>query len=413
MQNPRLLQPAVVIAALGYFVDIYDLLLFGFVRIKSLTSLGYSGQQLTDLGLVLNNWQMGGMLVGGILWGVLGDKKGRVSTLYLSIALYSLANIANGFSQNFPFAQCFEWYAACRLLAGIGLAGELGVGITLVAEVLPKEKRGYGATIVAAVGLAGAWLAWFIDRHFEWGTCYFIGGALGLLLLAVRISVAESGIFKQVVENKSLNRGDFLSLFTDWGRLRRFLRCIMIGFPTWFVIGVLVIFSPEFGKAMGITDKIAPGMSILCAYTGLITGDIASGLLSQYLRSRLKVMWIFILLDAAAIALYLLVGATTLDGLYALCFLLGFSAGFWVIFITIGAEQFGTNLRATVATSVPNFARGLLVPITLSWQFLTKQMGDVVTAALVVGAVCHIVSWLGLWGMEETFGRDLDYEEAV
>lgn len=407
MQNARLLQPAVIIAALGYFVDIYDLLLFGFVRIKSLTSLGFSGQQLTDLGLALNNFQMGGMLIGGILWGVLGDKKGRVSVLYLSIALYSLANIANGFVQN------FEWYAACRLIAGIGLAGELGAGITLVAEILPKEKRGYGTTLVACVGLAGAWLAGLIDHFFDWRTCFFIGGGLGLVLLAVRISVAESGIFQSILEKKGVERGNFLSLFSKKERFLKFLRCILIGFPTWFVIGVLVMFSPEFGRHMGITEKIMPGTAIVWAYSGLILGDILSGLLSQKLRSRLKVMWIFLLIDALAIALYLLVGAKSLTGLYFLCAVLGFSAGFWVIFVTIGAEQFGTNLRATVATSVPNFARGLLVPITLSWQFLSKQMGDVVTAALIVGAVCHLIAWAGLWGMDETFGRDLDYEEKL
>lgn len=407
MQNARLLQPAVIIAALGYFVDIYDLLLFGFVRIKSLTSLGFSGQQLTDLGLALNNFQMGGMLIGGILWGVLGDKKGRVSVLYLSIALYSLANIANGFVQN------FEWYAACRLIAGIGLAGELGAGITLVAEILPKEKRGYGTTLVACVGLAGAWLAGLIDHFFDWRTCFFIGGGLGLVLLVVRISVAESGIFQSILEKKGVERGNFLSLFSKKERFLKFLRCILIGFPTWFVIGVLVMFSPEFGRHMGITEKIMPGTAIVWAYSGLILGDILSGLLSQKLRSRLKVMWIFLLIDALAIALYLLVGAKSLTGLYFLCAVLGFSAGFWVIFVTIGAEQFGTNLRATVATSVPNFARGLLVPITLSWQFLSKQMGDVVTAALIVGAVCHLIAWAGLWGMDETFGRDLDYEEKL
>ncbi len=406
-QNARLLQPAVIVAALGYFVDIYDLLLFGFVRIKSLTSLGFAGQQLTDLGLALNNFQMGGMLIGGILWGVLGDKKGRVSVLYLSIALYSLANIANGFVQN------FEWYAVCRLLAGIGLAGELGAGITLVAEILPKEKRGYGTTLVACVGLAGAWLAGLIDHFFDWRNCFFIGGGLGLLLLFLRISVAESGIFQSVVGKKGVERGNFLSLFNNRGRFTRFLRCIMIGCPTWFVIGILVMFSPEFGRAMGISEKVLPGTAIVWAYSGLILGDILSGLLSQKLRSRLKVMWIFLAMDALAIAFYLLVGAKTLTGLYFLCSILGFSAGFWVIFVTIGAEQFGTNLRATVATSVPNFARGLLVPITLGWQFLSKQMGDVVVAAMIVGGICHLISWAGLWGMDETFDRDLDYEEPV
>jgi MFS transporter, putative metabolite:H+ symporter len=405
MQNNRLLQPAVIIAALGYFVDIYDLLLFGFVRMKSLSSLGYSGQELTDLGVMLNNFQMGGMLVGGILWGILGDKKGRVSVLYFSIALYSLANIANGFAPN------FEFYAACRLIAGIGLAGELGAGITLVAEILPKEKRGYGTTLVACIGLSGAWLAGLIDHFFDWRTCFFIGGGLGLALLVLRVSVAESGIFQAVLNNSAIGRGNFLSLFATKSRFIRFLRCILIGSPTWFVVGVLIMFSPEFAKKMGILDKFSPGTAIVWSYSGVILGDIVSGLLSQKLRSRLRVMQIFLAFNAVAILIYLLVGAKTLTGLYFLWFILGLSTGFWVIFVTIGAEQFGTNLRATVATTVPNFARGMLVPITLMWQYFSKQTGDIIVSALIVGGIIQLISWLGLWGMDETFDRDLDYLE--
>ncbi len=397
---------AVIVAALGYFVDIYDLLLFGFVRQKSLISLGFTTEQAFDIGLSIQNWQMFGMLVGGILWGVLGDKRGRVSVLYFSIALYSVANILNG------FATGYADYALYRFIAGVGLAGELGAGITLVAEVLPKNKRGLGTTLVAAIGLSGAILAWVIDKYFDWKTCYFIGGGLGILLLLLRIKVAESGIFKDMHARTGVARGNFLSLFSNRERFVRFLRCIFIGTSTWFVVGVLVFFSPEFGKARGLTGIVA-GNAIAACYTGLILGDILSGLLSQYLRSRIKVMALFLALDVVAIAAYLSIPYTAPWQMYLTHFFLGISVGFWVIFVTIGAEQFGTNLRATVATTVPNFARGMQVPINESFKYLKSAAvtGSVFTAAWVVGAACLGIAFVALYGMQETFDRDLDYVE--
>jgi MFS transporter, putative metabolite:H+ symporter len=404
--STKIWNTAVIVAALGYFVDIYDLLLFGFVRQKSLLSIGFTKEQAFDLGLSIQNWQMFGMLVGGILWGVLGDKKGRVSVLYFSIALYSLANILNG------FATGYADYAAYRFMAGIGLAGELGAGITLVAEVLPKNKRGLGTTLVAAIGLSGALLAWGIDKYFDWRTCYFIGGGLGIALLLLRIKVSESGIFKQMHASTSVVKGNFLSLFTSSDRFIRFLRCIFIGTSTWFVVGVLVFFSPEFGKARGLEGIIA-GNAIAACYTGLILGDIMSGLLSQYLRSRVKVMALFLTLDVIAIAAYLSIPYTAPWQMYLTHFFLGISVGFWVIFVTIGAEQFGTNLRATVATSVPNFARGMQVPINESFKYLKSAAvtGSIFTASWIVGAACLGIAFLALYGMKETFDADLDYVE--
>ncbi|MCC7244915.1 MAG: MFS transporter [Saprospiraceae bacterium] len=406
--SPRLLNAAVIVAALGYFVDIYDLLLFGFVRVKSLTALGFSGQDLTDKGLSLQNWQMFGMLAGGILWGVLGDKKGRVKVLYFSIALYSVANILNG------FANGFTDYALYRFLAGVGLAGELGAGITLVAEVLPKNKRGLGTMLVATIGLSGALLAWGIDKMFDWRICYFIGGGLGILLLLIRISVSESGIFQQVQTKSHISRGNFMALFTSWDRLSRFLRCIFIGTSTWFVVGVLIFFSPEFGKAKGL-DGVLAGNAIALCYTGLILGDLASGLLSQYLRSRVKVMMAFLVLDVIAVAIYLGMPFNTVAAFYTCHFFLGISVGFWVIFVTIGAEQFGTNLRSTVATSVPNFARGMQVPINEAFKYLKQPavLGSVISAAWIVGSVCLAIAFIALWGLKETFDTDLDYVEEV
>lgn len=404
----RLLNAAVIVAALGYFVDIYDLLLFGFVRQKSLLSLGFTAEQAFDIGLSLQNWQMFGLLVGGILWGVLGDKRGRVKVLYFSIALYSLANILNG------FVSGYTDYALFRFIAGIGLAGELGAGITLVAEVLPKEKRGYGTTLVAAIGLSGALLAWVIEFYFPWRVCYFIGGGLGILLLLLRISVSESGIFNRVRRETQVGRGNFLALFTSWDRAVRFLRCIFIGTSTWFVVGILVFFAPEFGKVKGLAG-ITAGNAIAACYTGLILGDIASGLLSQALKSRLKVMWLFLLLDVVAVMFYLWMPFPSNTAFYLTHFFLGISVGFWVIFVTIGAEQFGTNLRSTVATSVPNFARGMQVPINESFKYLKSAAvtGSVLTASYIVGAVCLGIAFLALFGMKETFDADLDYVEDI
>jgi len=407
-QPVKLLNAAVVVAALGYFVDIYDLLLFGFVRVKSLTDLGFTGQDLTDKGLSLQNWQMFGMLIGGVLWGVLGDKKGRVRVLYFSIALYSVANIMNG------FATGYADYAFYRFFAGIGLAGELGVGITLVAEVLPKNKRGLGTMLVASIGLSGALLAWVIDKMFDWRSCFFIGGGLGILLLLIRVSVNESGMYKNVEGNSHVSRGNFFALFTNWNRFIRFMRCIFIGTSTWFVVGVLVFFAPEFGREKGL-DGILAGNAIAICYTGLIVGDLASGLLSQYLRSRVKVMAIFLALDVVAVLAYLSLPFSSPAMFYLSHFVLGISVGFWVIFVTIGAEQFGTNLRSTVATSVPNFARGMQVPINESFKYLKSAAvtGSVISAGYIVGAVCLGLAFLALYGMKETFDRDLDYVEDI
>jgi MFS transporter, putative metabolite:H+ symporter len=406
--SPRLLNTAVIVAALGYFVDIYDLLLFGFVRQKSLLGLGFTKEQAFDIGLSLQNWQMFGMLTGGILWGVLGDKRGRVSVLYLSIALYTLANILNG------FATGYTDYAIYRFIAGVGLAGELGAGITLVAEVLPKEKRGLGTMLVASIGLSGALLAWCVDKLFDWRTCYFVGGALGIVLLAVRISVSDSGIFKNLKMQEHVSRGDFFALFTSWDRFTRFLRCIFIGTTTWFVIGVLVFFSPEFGAVKGL-EGIVAGNAIAISYVGLILGDLCSGLLSQYWRSRVKVMWLFLILNLIAVMAYLTLPFSSPTWFYFSHFALGFSVGFWVIFVTIGAEQFGTNLRSTVATSVPNFARGMQVPINESFKYLKSAAGtgSVITAAYIVGAVCLLIAFLAVYGLKETFDRDLDYVEEI
>jgi putative MFS transporter len=407
----RILTPAVIVAALGYFVDIYDLLLFGIVRKASLTDLGLVDQANRDAGEYLISMQMYGMLLGGILWGVLGDKKGRLSVLFGSIFTYSVANIANG------MVNSVEAYAFWRFIAGIGLAGELGAGITLVAESLPKHKRGYGTMIVAAVGLTGAIVANLVYQIFgDWRLCYYAGGVLGMLLLFLRVSVKESMMFKEV-EASSEDRGKFFSLFTDRDRFLKYLRCILIGIPLWFLVGVLITFSPEFAKALGVSgaETIMAGQAIAWCYGGLVFGDIFSGLLSQYLRSRKRVMAIFLSLNLLMVMVYLNAHGVSASMFYLLCMAMGFSVGYWVIFVTIAAEQFGTNIRATVTTTVPNFVRGSLPAIILMYQYFRDKTfsGNILQAGMVVGTILAVIAFLALWKMKETFTADLDYTETV
>ncbi|GGK88930.1 MFS transporter [Rufibacter glacialis] len=401
---PRLLNTAVVVAALGYFVDIYDLVLFSIVRIASLKDLGITNSvALLEEGVRLINMQMIGMLVGGIFWGVLGDKKGRISVLFGSIFLYSAANIANG------FVSTLEAYAWLRFIAGVGLAGELGAGITLVSEVLPKEKRGYGTTIVASVGISGAILAGVIGEYFHWRTAYFVGGGLGLLLLLLRIGVYESGMYART-QAQNVVRGNFLSLFTNGARFFKYLKCILIGVPIWFVIGVLITFSPEISQALGIAVPISAAKGIAFSYFGLTLGDLASGLLSQKLRSRKSVVVLFLFLLAGIVALFLLAQGASETYFYALCVALGFGGGYWAVFVTIAAEQFGTNIRATVTTTVPNFVRGAVVILTLSFKGLQGSLGILETAALL-GAVTIVIALVSIITLPESFNKDLDYLE--
>ena len=394
----------VIVAALGYFVDIYDLVLFSIVRVPSLKAFGLQGQELIDYGVYLLNMQMIGMLLGGILWGWLGDVKGRLKIMFGSILIYSLANFANG------FATSLEAYAALRFIAGVGLAGELGAGITLVSEILHTKVRGYGTMLVASIGVTGAILANAVATHYDWRTAFFIGGALGLVLLVARFKVSESGMF-QTMENKAaVSKGNLLALFTSRDRFFRYLNSILIGVPIWFVVGVLITFSPEFATALGTTGPVSAGNAVMFCYLGLVFGDLSSGLLSQVLKSRKKAVLLFLVLIIGSVAVFFLQGRATPAVFYAVCAALGFSGGYWAIFVTVAAEQFGTNLRATVATTVPNFVRGMVVPITMLFQFTRGQFG-LETGAIIVGAICIVLAFTSLFALEETFHKDLDYFE--
>jgi len=396
----------VLVAALGYFVDIYDLLLFSIIRITSLKGIGVTDPDaLRSFGEKIISWQMYGLLLGGIIWGVVGDKKGRLSVLFGSILLYSVANIANG------FVHTVEQYAVVRFIAGLGLAGELGAGITLVSELTAKEKRGIATSIVAGLGLTGAILAYFIKENFEWRTCYFIGGGLGIALLILRVSVFESGMFHEVKKMK-VQRGNFFMLFATRERMKRYLLSILLGLPSWYVVGILMTFSNDFGKAMHITGAIDPGKAVMYSYVGVSIGGIITGFVSQKLRSRLKTLQIFYGITALGIILYFTIqynGSATI--MYVLAWLLGFGTGFWAMFVTVGAEQFGTNLRATAATTIPNMARGTLPLIILLFQWLRDISGSYITGAWITGAIIMVISVTASFGLKETFHRDLNFLE--
>jgi MFS family permease len=405
--SPGLLSLPVLVGALGFFVDIFDLLLFSIIRKPSLQSLGLSPDQVLHSGELIISVQMIGLTVGGIAWGIMGDKKGRLSVLFGSILLYSLANIANGMVQTVP------QYVLVRFIAGVGLAGELGASITLVTEMLPKHKRGLAATIIATTGVCGALVAFLVYNLFQdWRLCYYIGGGLGFLLLFLRANMMESGLYNTVKETAT-RRGDFRMLINNRSRLMRYLRGVLIGFPVWFVIGVLITFSDQFGKEMGIAG-VDPAKAIFYQYIAIGLGDICAGLLSNYLQSRKKALWVFyvILISAVFLFFWQSQGWGTLSTMYWICAILGFGSGISVLYITMSAEQFGTNLRATTAISIPNLVRGLL-PLIILLQKLLQQF---TYSYLQAGMICAVfVLSLAIWALiytKETYGRDMDFIET-
>jgi putative MFS transporter len=398
---------AVVVAALGYFVDIYDLLLFTIVREPSLKDLRVGDANMIAASTHIINWQMIGLLIGGVIWGVMGDRKGRLSVLFGSIMLYSVANFLTG------YVQTVEQYAAARFVAGIGLAGELGAGITLVSELLPKNKRGVGTSLVAGIGLFGAVFAYFIYRYTnDWRLCYKIGGGLGIALLLLRISVAESGMFNAVKASKA-SRGNFLMFFNNSRRFRKYMLAILIGLPTWYVIGILVNLSNRFAKDIYGDNAIDSGKAIMYAYVGIAIGDILTGLVSQYYKSRKKTLYIFYASSIVFISLFFSPFNTGDDSMYLICGMMGFSTGFWAIFVTMGAEQFGTNLRATAATTIPNMVRGALPLINLLFKnvFQDSWNWGLVKSGIVTGILVMAIALVSAWFTEETFHKDLDYIE--
>ena len=424
----------VIIAALGYFVDIYDLILFNVIKRDSLLSLGiHDPVALKNTGIQLFNWQMGGMLVGGMLWGILGDKKGRIKVLFGSILMYSAANVANAFVTDIPT------YALVRFIAGIGLAGELGAGITLVTEVMSKENRGYGTMIIVTFGALGAVLAAFVGGEEyvadltgnqkgiagllqemsgtaleNWQIAYIIGGVLGLLLLLLRVGTLESAMFSNL-HRSEVKKGDFFALFTHRERFNRYMRCIFIGLPVWYAIGILIALAQDFASSGVIhpDGEVINGQAVMFAYLGLSAGDLVSGLLSQFWRSRKKVVITYLVMCAGMIYMYFFTTeGRSVDYFYLICFLIGVSTGFWALFVTIAAEQFGTNIRSTVTTTVPNFVRGAVIPITWGFRMLEGPLGTS-GSAILVGLICIGLSFYAVLRSKETFARDLNYVEAM
>ncbi len=401
--SPRAAKLAITVAALGYFVDIYDLILFGVVGRKSLADMGVAKEQIEPMFQHLLDVQMLGMLVGGILWGVLGDRRGRLSVLFGSILMYSLANIANG------MLTTTDYYAELRFVAGIGLAGELGAGITLVAEIMHKTSRGWGTTVIAGIGVTGAIAAALVDRVAHWTTAYYLGGVMGLLLLGLRIGVRESGMFKTIKETK-VSRGNFFQLFSSRDRATRYLCLILSGVPVWYLIGILVNRAPKIAKDMGLDAAVVPGTAVMMAYIGLAIGDVASGVVSQLLGSRRKAVALFLALSAAGTGFYFTFAGQNLNMLYGACLAVGIGGGYWAVFVTMASEQFGTNLRSTVTTTAPNFVRGSLVLVSLGFAKLEPSLGPA-KSAMALGVITIGVALLALLPLGETFGKSLEFVE--
>ncbi|HRG59017.1 MAG TPA: MFS transporter [Bacteroidia bacterium] len=398
----------VLIAALGYFVDIYDLVLFSVERIDSLKEIlgvNVAKEEIKNVGIQLLNWQMGGMLVGGIVWGIYGDKKGRLSVLFGSILMYSLANIANG------FVQTVEQYALLRFVSGFGLAGELGAGITLVSETMSKEKRGIGTMIVATVGVFGAVVAGFMgDVITNWRYSFFLGGAMGLVLLIMRIGVFESGMFESM-KKSNVHKGNLLILLKSKKNLIKYLGIIAIAVPVWYVMGILITFSPEMMKSLGVTSFTPdPGKAIMFAYLGITFGDFLSGMLSQLLSSRKKVLGLFLIMTIISVFLYFTLAVKSELMFYGIVSIVGIATGYWAVFMSTAAELFGTNIRATVTTTAPNFVRGSVIFLTLGFRFLETQF-TTVNAAIIVGIITFVIAFIALYKMDETFHKDLNYVE--
>lgn len=402
----KLVALTIIVGALGYFVDVFDLLLFTIVRVQSLKDIHVPAKDLLDAGVTIISWQMAGLLLGGLLWGVLGDRLGRLKVLFGSILLYSLANIANAYVETVP------QYALLRFITGLGLAGELGVGVTLASELLPKKLRGLGTTFIATIGVMGATAAAVISHYADWRTAYVIGGVMGLALLVLRVNVKESGLYKKLAaDGKNVSRGDIFMLLTRWDLLRRYLAVISIGAPIWGVIGLLIMFTPEFAKDFGLKIEPTAVDAVLYCYIGTTFGSFFSGALSQRLKSRRKSIAVSLVMLIVFLALFVTVKAETLFAYYSLCGLLGVAAGYWAMFVQVGAEQFGTNIRATAATSIPNFVRGLTIPMTIAFRALIPAIG-VTMSGLVVMAVALSLAFIGLYSVKETFHAELDYIEV-
>ncbi len=394
-----------IVASLGYFVDAYDLIVFAVIGKASLTELGFQGAELDKMTLLLFDIQMIGLLLGGIFFGILGDKKGRLSVLFISILMYSLCNVMNGFVSNIYL------YGLLRFFAGVGLAGELGVGVTLVAETMPQNIRGYGTSILAATGVLGAVTAGLVGDYFYWRHAFFIGGGLGILLLFLRVGTFESEFFLHT-KKEDVSRGSIGLLFKNSQNRKKYLLSLLVGIPVFFVVTILMQLAPSLSKELGIKGVVTTGKAVVFIYTGLAIGDMLCGFVSQKLKSRKKAIFIFQIASLICTVIYLNLHEVSSTVFFTLCTVMGISTGYWIVMITMGAEQFGTNIRATVATTIPNFVRGAAVPISLLYTTVDSYLfHNIIHAALFTGVVCFAIAIVANFYLPETFHKNLDYNE--
>lgn len=394
----------VLVASLGYFIDIYDIVIFSIVRVESFQDIGISPEKMRRGGELVLNAQMAGLLIGGVVWGIIGDKFGRIKVLFGSILLYSAANIANAYIHD------LNTYALIRFIAGFGLAGELGAGVTLVNESMHKDKRGYGTMLIATIGVLGAVAAFYVAEHFAWRNAYIVGGVLGFALLLLRLGTFESGMYKQTMDKKDIVKGDIKMLFTDKTRFKRYMYCLLIGLPIWFVVGIFVTLAPEFGEALGAPVALSAGKGILYCYIGISLGDLFAGLLAQLTKSRRLAVFIFQIGILISSIWYLTSTGITETKFHWLAFFMGLSVGYWATFVTIASEQFGTNLRSTVTTTAPNFVRGALIPSTLLFEFLVPRF-SIITAGIIMIVLLSLIALFALSRLKESFNIDLNYLE--
>lgn len=403
MPSNRNIALAIVASALGFFVDLYDIIIVSVVRTKSLLAVGVPEAELMSKGIWLLNIQMIGMLIGGFLWGILGDKRGRLSVLFGSIVLYSLATFANG------FVTSYWMYLVLRFLAGVGLAGELGAGITLVSEQMPQKWRGIGPSIIGSFGMLGAIMGAYIGGKYSWESTYIIGGAIGFALLILRLGVLESGMYEQI-KKSTVARGDLSIIFKNKVKLKKYVSIFLLGFPAWYINGVIMTFTPEIAKAMKMTEIPAVSVVFTMYFLGFTFGDISCGFVSQFFKSRKKAITIYLASFGLFLALFFMFAHLSVTLYYSFFFGLGVAAGYTIVLLTLAAEQFGTNIRSTVTTSSLNLIRASLIPQTLAFTFLTPFIG-ITQSALIIGVFSLGISFWALTNLEETFNKSLDFVE--
>jgi len=395
---------AVIVSGLGFLIDAFDLFLFNVYRIPSLKELGLSGDPLTRTGEHLLALQMGGMMIGGILSGMIGDKFGRASVLFASILLYSLSNIANAMVHD------VGWYGLVRFLAGVGLAGELGAGITLVSERMTIEKRGYGTILVATLGALGAVLAGLVSEFISWRHAFLGAGIMGLGLLILRLRSLEPSMFLSS-RDSGIRRGSFALLLSNRRRAFRYLACILMGVPIWYSVGLVITLTPEIATFRNMTAFKLSTCFILFQ-VGIAVGDLSSGMLSQLLKSRKKILLSYMSLAIVFGFLHLVVMKSS-SGLYLTSLGMGLGCGYLSVFVTSTAEHFGINLRVLTTATVTNFMRGaitILVPMHLALQSYFHF--DIINSLLIIGAIVWALALISTIRLPETFGKDLNYIES-